>query len=71
MGGVTAVTFIVQVILGAANVLLRFPPVLDALHLTAAAGVWAGLIVLSTLSFRLSALSPQPQVGSLQPSGVR
>jgi heme A synthase len=70
-GGVTAVTFIVQVILGAANVLLRFPPVLDALHLTAAAGVWAGLIVLSTLSFRLSALSPQPQVGSLQPSGVR
>lgn len=70
-GSVTAVTFIVQVILGAANVLLRFPPILDALHLTAAAGVWAGLIVLSTLSFRLSALSPQPQVGGLQPSGVR
>ncbi len=69
-GSVTAVTFVIQVILGAANVLLRFPPVLDALHLTAAAGVWAGLIVLSTLSFQLSAISHEPQVGSLQPSGV-
>lgn len=70
-GGITALTFVIQVILGAANVLLRFPPVLDALHLTAAAGVWAGLIVLSTLSFQLSALSHEPQVGSLQPFEVR
>jgi len=55
--GLTAAVFVVQVSVGGANVLLRFPPVLDALHLVTAAGVWAGLVVLSAISLRLSAMT--------------
>lgn len=55
--GLTAAVFVVQVSIGGANVLLRFPPVLDVLHLVTAAGVWAGLVVLSVISFRLSAMT--------------
>jgi heme A synthase len=54
-GIVTAAVFAMQVVVGAANVLLRFPPVIDALHLLLAAGVWAGLIVIATVSFLTTA----------------
>jgi heme A synthase len=67
-GVVTAVVFVSQVIVGAANVLLRFPPLLDALHLALAAGVWTGLIVLSAISYRLSVVSPERAARSLRPS---
>jgi protoheme IX farnesyltransferase len=50
--------YIVQVTIGAGNVLLRVPLVLRGLHLAVAAAVWASVVVLSLLAARKSNLDP-------------
>lgn len=49
--------YIVQVTIGAGNVLLRVPLVLRGLHLAVAAAVWACVVVLSVLAARKSNLA--------------
>jgi protoheme IX farnesyltransferase len=50
--------YIVQVTIGAGNVLLKVPLVLRGLHLAVAAAVWASVVVLSLLAARKSNLDP-------------
>ena len=52
-----------QVAVGAAVVTLHLPPVLRALHLALASAVWAGTVVLSVITSRLSPHPALPQRG--------
>lgn len=56
-------TFAVQVAVGALQVLWQLPPALRALHLAAASGVWASLVILSALTMLRPAPLPRPAPG--------
>ncbi|MBN1217285.1 MAG: protoheme IX farnesyltransferase [Anaerolineae bacterium] len=48
---ILGVLFLVQVVVGGLNVLMRLPQSINALHLTIASAVWASLIILITLFY--------------------
>lgn len=62
--------YVVQVTIGAGNVLLKVPLVLRGLHLAVAAAVWACVVVLSVLTARKSNLETESNAAQVNRSSA-
>jgi heme A synthase len=62
-----AVLFAAQIVVGAIDVLLGFPPETGALHLGLATALWSAMVVFALVAFQATQLEPRRAVGLTVP----